>query len=315
MKKAIPIFFVHRGAGNILKYAINQVHSCNPDSEITLLGDETNVFVKKYGVKHVMLKEYINDAEEFGKHYVNLSPNRADYECFCFQRWFIVNEYLKGIGYEGRVFCLDSDSMIYCNLTEYSQKYLDGCDVTVCLKQGPQFTFITSEALNRFCEFIMSYYTQKTGLEKLKAYYTDRIQKRLYGGVSDMVLLEWFAAQNKSLDTNVIRDGAMFDNLFRKSEGYMMDGASKKVELEDGKYYGYLLSGERVRFLGLHFQGKTKWIMYRYYTGNPRKVPSKFVAEFRFKKYKWQLKIWKRIKKKNLDVILKKIFKIREPRA
>ena len=315
MNKAIPVFFVHRGAGNILKYAINQVSAFNPDSTITLLGDETNLFVKKYGANHIMLKDYFVAAEEFEKHYVNLSPNRADYECFCFQRWFIINEYVKSIGYEGRIFCLDSDSMIYCNLTEYNQRYLDGCDVTVCLKQGPQFTFITSEALNRFCEFIMAHYTQKDGFKKLQAYYNDRIQKRLYGGVSDMVLLEWFAKANRSIDTKVVRDGAMFDNLFRKSEGYMMDGRHKKAELEDGKYYGYALNGERVRFLGLHFQGRTKWIMHRYYTGNPKNVPPKFVAEFRLKKYKWQFKMWKKIKKKKLDVFLKKIFKISEPRA
>ena len=92
--KPLPIIFVHTGNSNIISYALNQARKFNPDSEIILLGDESNSWVQKHGFRHFNVSDYYGMAEKFNDVYVHMSPNPIGYERFCFQRWMVIKEFL-----------------------------------------------------------------------------------------------------------------------------------------------------------------------------------------------------------------------------
>lgn len=313
MEKKLPIFFVHRGAGNILKYALNQAKKFNPDSEICLLGDESNMFVSRFGIRHIPINENFSYAEIFAEKFVNMSPNPAGYELFCFQRWFALAEYLeKRDDIEDFVY-FDTDVMLYCDVTEYASKYFtQDYDISVCRGIGPQYTFFRKSTLYRMCEFMKKYYHEPSFYGKLCAYYDERFVKGGdYGGICDMTLLGWFAKEQNTLDTNRIADGAVFDNSINRSEGFVMKGKMKKVVLSGGLPYGILESGERIRFLGLHFQGAAKWYMYRFYTGDASAVPSRLSSDIRLCRHNLKMLVWKPIVRLGLNKKLKELLHIK----
>lgn len=275
-----------------------------------MLGDESNKYVTEFGVTHVMISDYFKDALEFEKNYVHMSPNKIGYECFCFQRWFVLNEYLKSINCSERIVYLDTDVLIYSNLTDYASKYLDDYDVSVCKEQGPQYTFILPNVLQDLCDFLMKNYADDQLLSELKKYYHDKfLSKGAYGGICDMTLLEWFVKTKKFFDTNIIRDNTIFDNSINASEGFKMRGNIKKVYKDKDGFYGLLSKGEKIYFNGLHFQGAAKRLMYKYYIGNLDFVPSKTKAAISYYKFSIVSSVGKFLKKTKLYDVSKKLLK------
>mgnify|MGYP003292157105 CR=1 FL=1 len=239
MKKGIPIFFVHRGFNNMLYYSVGQVKSTNPDSQIYLLGDSDNKCLEKLGIKHIMLSDYFDGAQKFADCFVNMSFNKADYELFCFQRWFVLNSFIKQEDITEPFVYLDSDVLIYSDLTKWANENFNNYDITVCKKEGPQYTFCTPDVLNQFCEYIYDCYTVPVMKQKIVDKYEFYKAKYSYGGICDMTILELFAQNKKVLDTNVIVNGALFDNNVSCSEGFKMENKRKTVKLEHGFAYGY----------------------------------------------------------------------------
>ena len=116
--KPLPIIFVHTGNSNIISYALNQARKFNPDSEIILLGDESNSWVQKHGFRHFNVSDYYGMAEKFNDVYVHMSPNPIGYERFCFQRWMVIKEFLDSCEEIDRFVYLDTDVLLYSILTE-----------------------------------------------------------------------------------------------------------------------------------------------------------------------------------------------------
>ena len=77
--KPLPILFVHTGNSNIIAYALNQAKHFNPDSEIILLGDESNCWVKNQGFTHACVSDYSEMSEKFSGVYFHMSPNPVGY--------------------------------------------------------------------------------------------------------------------------------------------------------------------------------------------------------------------------------------------
>ncbi|MFL5729200.1 MAG: hypothetical protein ACJ75J_06910 [Cytophagaceae bacterium] len=267
MSDKFPIIFVHNGNSNYLKYSLHQAKIMNPEAEIILLGDEKN---NKYDfVSHFLIRDFYMSASEFEIAYLHLSTNNYQIELFCFQRWFVIREFLESIKKEQ--FCyLDSDVLIFTDLLSCFQN-IKGVDITVCNKIGPQYTFISSKnVLDRFCHFIFSMFTD----EKLKAHYiqffNERKSKGLEGGVSDMLAVADFigASSLSVLDLGDIRSGTVFDDNISFSQGFEMGERGKKIYWENGAPYGkHLETGEIIRFNALHFQGPAKSEIDKYYTG------------------------------------------------
>lgn len=267
----IPIFFIHKGDSTYLKYSINQVKKSNYNSDIYLIGDESNSKdIYKYS-KHINFRDYMNSANKFKKIYKHLSSNEYEYELFCFQRWFILKDYIKTMKYNGPILYLDSDVLLYCDITEFWNKN-NGYDMSICGNNGPEYTFFKNiDVLEELCEFIMDLYRKDSKREELTAIYNNNFLGKNPGGICDMTALRKFCKLkgDKVINLNVIRNNQIFDHNFNLSEGFEMKGNTKKIVMKDKKPYGILLDNKnKVEFNAIHFQNKSKYKMHRYYTGD-----------------------------------------------
>src|SRR5437870_5654360 len=111
---SIPIVFFHKGDAWYLWYTLRQARLTNPEAPIYLLGD---VHCRRYDrfAEFVDLRPYDAAAREFAGLYVHLSTNHADFELVCFQRWFVLREFMREKGLDRCVY-LDSDVMAYTDL-------------------------------------------------------------------------------------------------------------------------------------------------------------------------------------------------------
>ena len=112
---SLPIIFIHRSNSDHLKYSLAQAHRSNPQSTIFLLGDPSNDVYNF--VEHRPMTEYSRDAAEFQKIYKHYSTHGVDFELICFQRWFILREFLVTYSIPQCLY-LDSDIMLYTDVTK-----------------------------------------------------------------------------------------------------------------------------------------------------------------------------------------------------
>ena len=127
-KPSLPIIFIHQSNSDHLKYSLAQAQRSNPSSTIFLLGDSSNDAYEF--VEHRSMFDYFSEAAQFKKIYKHYSTNGSDFELICFQRWFILREFLKTYGIQQCLY-LDSDIMLYADVTK-EQKKFEQFDFTLC---------------------------------------------------------------------------------------------------------------------------------------------------------------------------------------
>lgn len=272
--ESIPIVFVHLGDGEHLKYAIAQAHASNPKSKIYLIGDEAN---DKYDfVEHIDYTQYCRSAQGFERVYKHLSPNTYQFELKCFERWFVIRDFLRAKNIRGCV-CPDSDIMIYTDVSEHWQRFANS-GMTVSCGSSPHCNFISDvDLLDEFCSFLVQSYTAPTTLQQMEDFFAPLRGKGLEG-ISDMTLFGNFRQRHpgRIADISGIFNGSNFDHNINGAEGFEMENGVKKIYWVDGKPHGKLVStGELVGFNILHFQGDAKKIIQNYFTG---KLPANKTA-------------------------------------
>jgi len=255
----IPIIIVHKGDSFYLEPVLRQIRRYNPDNSVYLISDEST---NHYDfVSHVNIAGYYSLAEEFVKCYQHMSSNPYEYELFCFLRWFIILDFVKK-NQLSHFLCLDSDVLLYCNVDDVFQKWLDS-DMTICQPNGPQYTLFNTKSLQQFCDYILSHYVTEEGKEQLKEWN----RKIVFGGICDMTFIKYYAQLPavRVVDTSKIYNDTCFDVNMQVSQGFEMQGRVKKIYWKDGLPYGKLQSSsELVRFNALHFQGGVKHVMNKY---------------------------------------------------
>jgi hypothetical protein len=279
---SVPIIFVHKGNSHYLKYSLKQARFFNPDTKIYLLGDKSN---DNYDfVEHVDILEYLQTASEFAKYYVHMSFNKEQFEQFCFERWFIINDFVEQMGIE-EFLCLDSDVLMFCNSSEAHNKYKN-YSFTMRGHAGAGFNYFSNrDNLKQFCNYILSYYTQPELLHILKLNW-DGFLKRNSGGVCDMLLFSFYKRDNieKIGDCGNIENNIMFEYC-----AYDIFLNEEKINYKDG--IPYILKKESatwVRLKALHVNvDKDK--IYRYYTGGGL-YKDRFKDWFRDMRDKYQLR-------------------------
>ncbi|OHD15202.1 MAG: hypothetical protein A2086_11735 [Spirochaetes bacterium GWD1_27_9] len=267
---AIPIIFVHKSNSDYLKYTLSQAKYFNPESPIILIGDDTN---DKYKfVKHYNINDYFESANDFASIYKHLSFNEYNYELFCFQRWFIIKDFIIKNNIDDFLY-LDSDVLLFCNINKEFVKY-KSYDFTICKELSPPYTYFSSkDKLINFCEYIKSLYTDEKMHERLLKKFKKHQDEKLSGGVCDMTA---FYEYNKDFSENVFDlnkeiDGSIFDNNFNFSEGFEIDKKFnvKKIYWKRRIPYGKRkVDNKLIKFNGLHCQGGSKNFTYIFYRGD-----------------------------------------------
>ncbi len=296
----------------MLDYSINHTKKYNPTSQIIFLGDSANKKVEKYGVVHREIKDYSVKADFLAKSYKHLSPNGYIPELICLQRWVCLAEYVNKNNTQGSFILLDSDVLLYCDITEYAKKYFEGYDISLCGKFGPGYViFKDKSVINKLAQTIMDYYDKEkiSLLEKIyeekKKYKQTGIKNKEYSsfdlenpGISDMTLIELFINNHpniKILDMVQIRDDIVFDTHIGKGdERFPLSPRMKKIKMLEGLPYCYnVIDKKWIRFLSLHFQGYYKKYMFLYYTAAKKGVPNKLQGYLNLVKQIIKLRLYK----------------------
>lgn len=259
----IPIIIVHRGDTFYLKLVLEQIRLFNPHTRICLISDAST---DKYCfVEHYNIDDYSKGADAFKMAYIHMSSNPYDYELICFQRWFCIRDFVKTQKIENFL-CMDSDVLLYCNIDEVMQQYIS-YDFTTCNKQGPGCALFNISSISDFCEYMMSMYTEDILLNKMESMYQEILDNKQLGGVCDMVAFVWFQDNTKCnvIDIAIPTNGTCFDGCITWGQGFEMEDGKKKVYWIDNLPYGKLMNDQSlVRFYCLHFQGRSKYSMYKY---------------------------------------------------
>jgi hypothetical protein len=192
----IPVIIVHRGDSFYLSPVLEQIRLFNPENQIYLIGD---ISKKKYDfVDYCNIEDYMDRANEFEKKYVHLSSNTYFFELICFQRWFIIHDFVTRHRIENFLH-IDSDVLLYCNVNDVFGKYI-GYDFTTCGEGGPNSSLFSIASLQRFCDFISGMYDENAK-SRLFDFYRSYAAGNALGGVCDMLAFSWY---QKDMPSKVI---------------------------------------------------------------------------------------------------------------
>lgn len=281
--KADPIIFIHNGSHRHLKIAINQLLENNKESEIILIGDDSNSTFE--GITHYHFKDYFKGSKEFEENsYIHMSKNDYQFELFCYQRWFILQEFVEKRGIE-YFWYLDSDFLVYENLQKYLQEQVKEYTIDVVgfdsRNSGdgdsfmPCFNRLSIKAIREITLFFKQSYEDREIFTELKHKWKKHHLNKLPGGICDMTQLKiFFDKYNRKLtvfDSYDYKLDLIPDGNFNSKWNYFSDNKQFKTFLgvkyvikDNNKAIGYLEDGSRVEFLGTHFQGRAKRKMNNY---------------------------------------------------
>ena len=279
-----PIVVLHKGRHKYLNICLKQAKFSNPSSRIILLGDEANFeLAHEVGVEHYYIKDYFKSARDFSKIYKHHSVNNYDFELFCLQRWFVINEFIKEQKIE-KFLHIDSDVLLYADLTK-EKGLLDtvaNYDMTISSVSGHTSFFNSQNVLNKFCNFICEIFNDVKFFEQFKNNPNDsQIHYNVaMGGIismfkplSDMTLLYFFSNlyDVRALNTSHIEiNGGVINGNFMLNPAYAPLGSINYLVFDKNNvpnYIKYTDSGfEFVRAYSLHFQGYNKKLMPKYCT-------------------------------------------------
>ncbi|MGE0635124.1 MAG: hypothetical protein AB7G44_15335 [Bacteroidia bacterium] len=286
---AIPIFFVHKTNSSYLKYALKQARKFNPDSPIYLLGDDEN---NKYRfVTHINISDYSSSAEEFKTIYKHMSAVPYEINLIWFQRWFYINEFVRGKGIEYFIY-LDSDVLVYSNLTEAIKPYKNILIANTGRCMPATTYFSNSKALSDFCDFMISQYKESRYIARMTRDWEDGHKPRNYGGIDDQVMFEYYSMEfpEKFGKLDIIANDSVFDSHIRISDGFEMieegEDKNKRRKWNNNILQGFHIQNKKwIRFHNIHFHGHAKKIMYRNYKGGGYYLPriKEYIQELRDK--------------------------------
>lgn len=263
----IPVVFVHYGDAEYLKYTLAQAKTSNPASIVYLIGDTTNDNYEF--IEHHFIDDYTSEAQKFSALYKHNSPNPYEYELFCFQRWFVLKEFITKNNVKKCLY-LDSDVMLYADLAKEHANFRN-YDFTLSYRAVAHCNYInTLDTLNNFCRFVLDCYQDKAIFQRIH----DKVQalnKRGYlGGISDMILFNEFVATcpDKIGEISTITGNSTYDGNINFSDGFEVEKGIKNIFWINKQPYGkHIQSDSLIRFNILHFQGSAKNSIKEYFTG------------------------------------------------
>jgi len=220
---------------------------------------------------------YSEGARQFSALYKHFSTNNAQYELFCYQRWFILRDFLSAYEFQRCVY-LDSDILLYTDVAEDAKKF-DIYDFTLTENINACTFFLNrKQALDGFCDFLLDLYSGKEPYfyDRMLAHYATRLNHGLPGGVCDMTAFQLYHEAHFGAigEASQIIDNSLYDPaITTPAPGFEMENGIKKIswknELPHGKH---VATGKEIAFNSLHLQGQSKSLMHSLVQKHARKV-------------------------------------------
>lgn len=247
---SLPIVFMHRGDDEYLAYSLSQAMWSNPSSPILLFGKPANQKFAQNGITHVMMDDYMGSAREFAKVYRHIHHMPYEYNLFCFQRWFILRDFMK-VHNISKCCYLDSDVMLY---TDVKNPLFD-----TFMMEFVWTNFVEISRLEQFCSFVTAHF-ENVALFGQVVSFTLKSKDHLRFGmplVTDMVLGVMFLQRSPGYRmSHGLYHSGFFDGNVQQSLFTESAGGKKKIYVSDGQLYcKHIQTNSRLSLFSLHFQG------------------------------------------------------------
>lgn len=256
-------------------------------NDVVILGDTSNIktFQSNPKVKHVNI-QYLRspELEEFDRHFVNYSSNSAQFEYLCFQRIFILREFMRKYNYD-KVFYTDSDCIVLVNVAEFLASHPEIRCAISCVKNDNPFDMVGSihnSVLNvEFCDVFVrlcqDIYVNKSKFSLIQPKIEWHRNKGVNGGICDMTLYYLIFSQKMVEGITDLNETHLFGNElcafdhninvmygFQGENTYTRSNGIKYLLIQPtspDKVYAQTIRGEYIRLLSLHFQGCAKSLL------------------------------------------------------
>lgn len=242
----------------------------------------------------------------FRRNYFHRSVNPLEFELACFDRYFAIDEFLRGSSINS--FVLSDTDILVQRKFEQIESFVEGADVVLSapttharspksfMEMSPHFSFWRREALSSFLDFLVQTYqsSEGRGLLNSVADANERISSR--ASVSDMTLLAIWSgtAGFHVLNGTTIKSGNTIDHNIGISshalpEQFQMRWGPKRLVSSPEGFYFRTVTGDLIYPYAIHFQGRYKLIM-QGVLNNRTVVPfltSKAISVLRGARAKW----------------------------
>lgn len=178
MNKDTKIIFYQTGKSWYLPYTIHQAKYACPETEIILLGENTQF----PGITNVSLHDFYDSTviQRFQKQYIHMNSNNKKFEFHCFLRWFFLLEYMRSRDIHS-VLYFDCDVLLYSSIADiiavYSYRVSD-CALLIPAQDHDSFldwavsghaSYWTREGLEEFCNFLTESFIQEKYMKLYQA--------------------------------------------------------------------------------------------------------------------------------------------------
>lgn len=249
----MKIFMLHKWRQQYVKLALKELLKHNKSEDIVFFTDDKNLSKDYFwfDIKYENISDYFTLSKQFEKIYIHKSRNGYEYELICLQRWLIFLEYMEKYNIES---CrqIDSDVLVFCNLENYAEKYLNNYDFCCVASSG--WTFYGNQKwLKEFKDFLFDTYTNNISL--LDWFYNKKwypiyprnnwfIEHEKTWCVSDMTLFYLFIKETKKIwikykDIWMInkQENSTFDDNINRGVWFKHSILLKSLKLKNDKYY------------------------------------------------------------------------------
>jgi len=249
---------------------------------VYLIGDKTNDVFQYLGAKvhHIDVQTLSSiEAKIFEKFFINYSTNNAYREYLCFERFFILKEFMKQYGFE-KIAYVDSDCVLLEDVSVIAKDI--SCGLSMQNVDSPYHmvscihnSILTIELCNAFMGLCRDIYVNKSKFHLIEDKVKWHKNNNIAGGICDMTLCYFITRDHMVdglIDMNIpiIYNGekCVFDHNIGVSYGfegeqtYVMDVNQTKTLSKCGdKYYAKTVANEDIRLLSIHFSGSKKHIL------------------------------------------------------
>lgn len=277
----IPIIIVHTGNSYYLKAVIKQARIFNPTNPIYLISDKSTKKITIGLCNHIPIENFQASAKKFKEIYKHRSTNNYDFELFCFQRWFIIQDFITQNKID-RFLCIDSDFLLFDDIENFLKPFF-GYDFTICGDCLPNCSMFTQISIVKFCNFIKRMYTDSQIDQELSEEYQKFKTRGKLGGICDMTAFTWYQKYypNTVKNLTIPYNGKAVDDCYYMPSGYKEDRQNKQLVMnripkliiwENNLPYGiYNKTNEKIRFCGIHLQGGAKRRIYKFIVNENKK--------------------------------------------
>lgn len=247
-----PIVFIHYNDSKYLKYSLSLAVKNNPNTDVYLLGDQSNKHYESIGIKHFMFKNFLhgtllkefNDSYVFtaGKEFGNATYGE-DWTEFNFKKWFVLLNFLKELDID-LFWQFDSDVFILSDLSSF-EPIFKSYDYT-SWNNHHQYQGLSSATLViKYCEFILECFHDEKFLDIQRS---DFLDNPTYG----LTLMRIFKKFKEESGLNVIN---IFDSKLKQIDGVFCHNFMQESIVDSPKFEMTDFSKRKVKQLYYNSNG------------------------------------------------------------